>query len=406
MTTASRTTARPIDPIDGHTTSPWLVRTLLATLLAALALAPSAFAGPEAAATAAARKPSGPPPTLTVTMEGDDGPLTWSFTPAGEAVSPLGERRGWQLAASELPRDLVLFGGRARIEIRHLEFDHNPFIDFNVAVTNLLPTTETFTFTATVLTTFAAPNFISGNIETTVTDENGDGATLAALAADSVYSGQIDGVTVATLQDFPFTLVAPVDGTDGASDSFGPDPNAIPVTTSIAARVRFELSPGDSATASGRFEVVGTADLDVLKEGVVSGDQIIYTLTVLNNGPDEATNVVVTDALPPELTYLSDDCGGSDLPPWTWTIPTLANGASEVCNITTELDPSFSGELSNTATATSDQVDPEPGNDADTIRITGLGPTLLEIPTLGTTAAALLALLLAGAAVVALRRGG
>ena len=65
------------------------------------------------------------------------------------------------------------------------------------------------------------------------------------------------------------------------------------------------------------------------------GDTVTYTVTVTN--PDtatDATNVVVTDALPVGLTAVSPP---TRLPPvtappsvagntWTWTIPTVAQG--------------------------------------------------------------------------------
>ena len=35
------------------------------------------------------------------------------------------------------------------------------------------------------------------------------------------------------------------------------------------------------------------------------GDNVIYNIDVLNNGPNTATNVVVTDTLPAGLTYVS-----------------------------------------------------------------------------------------------------
>ena len=41
------------------------------------------------------------------------------------------------------------------------------------------------------------------------------------------------------------------------------------------------------------------------------GDTIIYTLTLTNNGPAQATNLSITDLLPAGVTYVSDDGGGS-----------------------------------------------------------------------------------------------
>ncbi len=40
------------------------------------------------------------------------------------------------------------------------------------------------------------------------------------------------------------------------------------------------------------------------------GDTIIYTLTLTNNGPAQATNLSITDLLPAGVTYVSDDGAG------------------------------------------------------------------------------------------------
>jgi len=146
------------------------------------------------------------------------------------------------------------------------------------------------------------------------------------------------------------------------------------------------------------------ADLEVTKTGVAAGDQIIWTVTVTNNGPDDATGVVVTDPLDPCTTYVSDDCGGADVPPWTWNVGNLANGASAVCNVTVDASACPVGQVSNTATASGNETDPTPGNDAATAAV-GVG-SVLEIPTLGRAGLVLLLLAISLGALVILRRRG
>ncbi len=148
------------------------------------------------------------------------------------------------------------------------------------------------------------------------------------------------------------------------------------------------------------------ADLAVTKGGVVAGDRIVYTVTVTNHGPADATNVVVTDPLPAEVTYAEDDCGGLDLPPWTWNVGGLLAGASAVCHVTVDVDPRFEGLVSNTASVTADQTDPAPGNGSSTVELFVGGPAgnPLEIPTLGAVGLAVLALLLVAGAIHLIRR--
>lgn len=139
---------------------------------------------------------------------------------------------------------------------------------------------------------------------------------------------------------------------------------------------------------------------------VAPGAAFDYTLTVTNNGPDAATNVVVTDALPAEVTYVSDDCGGTDLPPWTWNIGALAASSSVVCSITVVVGDAPPGDVVNTATVTSDLTDPEPADNTGSAVITvaqGV-PDFVEIPTLSRAGLLALLVLLAGAGLWLLRR--
>src|SRR4029079_8343246 len=65
---------------------------------------------------------------------------------------------------------------------------------------------------------------------------------------------------------------------------------------------------------------VGAADLAITKtdspDPVITGNDVTYTVTVTNNGPDAATSVTVTDNLPAETTFVSCSstgggvCGG------------------------------------------------------------------------------------------------
>lgn len=130
------------------------------------------------------------------------------------------------------------------------------------------------------------------------------------------------------------------------------------------------VSQADGNTIKAGLPATGTvslrvfdADLSLSKTAVFDETHVLFTLTVINGGPDEAPGVVVTDTLPAGLEYVSDDCGGSNLPPWTWNIGTLANGAETSCVITTL--PTSEGLVSNTASVTSDADDPEPDNDTD-----------------------------------------
>ncbi len=81
------------------------------------------------------------------------------------------------------------------------------------------------------------------------------------------------------------------------------------------------------------------ADLAVTKSvdntNPSEGDTVIYTVTVTNNGPLDATNVSVTDLLPTGLTYSDDDAAASgttyDSASGLWAVGTLATDRLRHC---------------------------------------------------------------------------
>ncbi|MEC7265744.1 MAG: DUF11 domain-containing protein, partial [Bacteroidota bacterium] len=95
------------------------------------------------------------------------------------------------------------------------------------------------------------------------------------------------------------------------------------------------------------------------------GSEIVFTVTVNNAGPSDATNIVVTDVLATGYQFVSANASNGTYNPTngSWTVGGLANGASETLDITVEVLPS--GVYSNTAELTSvteDDLDSAPGN--------------------------------------------
>ncbi|MEZ4810235.1 MAG: gliding motility-associated C-terminal domain-containing protein [Allomuricauda sp.] len=86
-------------------------------------------------------------------------------------------------------------------------------------------------------------------------------------------------------------------------------------------------------------------------------DNVIFTLTVFNAGPSDATSVLVTDLLPSGFTYSSDNGGGDyDDVSGVWTVGTVTSGGSESLNIVASVNPS--GNYTNVAEITGhDQID-------------------------------------------------
>ena len=112
-----------------------------------------------------------------------------------------------------------------------------------------------------------------------------------------------------------------------------------------------------------------SADLAITKtdapDPVVTGNDLTYTLTVTNSGPNAAANVTITDTLPGGVTFVS--ATGCTNPSGTVTcvIGTLGNGANAQRTIVvrpTVANPS----LSNTATVTASTTDPNTANNSAT----------------------------------------
>ncbi|RQP08928.1 MAG: DUF11 domain-containing protein, partial [Parapedobacter sp.] len=96
------------------------------------------------------------------------------------------------------------------------------------------------------------------------------------------------------------------------------------------------------------------------------GDNVVFTIVATNNGPSDATGVAVTDELPSGYTYVSSDAtaGTFDATTSTWTVGSLANGASATLTITARV--LAAGDYINYASVDGDEHDPDEDNNEDT----------------------------------------
>ena len=98
------------------------------------------------------------------------------------------------------------------------------------------------------------------------------------------------------------------------------------------------------------------------------GDEIEYTITVVNNGPSNGTGIVVNDKLPDGVTYVSDNGGGRyDPNTGVWTIDSLKTNESKTLTIKVKVNRA--GEITNIVNVTADQdnTDPDGGKTKITI---------------------------------------
>lgn len=95
------------------------------------------------------------------------------------------------------------------------------------------------------------------------------------------------------------------------------------------------------------------------------GEEILFTVTVENDGPSDATNVVVTDLLPTgyQLVNANPSSGTYNATNGSWVVGDLANGTTETLEITAEV--LSTGNYTNTAELTNvaeNDVDSSPNN--------------------------------------------
>lgn len=131
------------------------------------------------------------------------------------------------------------------------------------------------------------------------------------------------------------------------------------------------------------------ADLSVGKFGqleVKSGNNAIYTISVVNRGPDDAQNVQLTDAVPSNMTFVSDTQTSG--PAFNCTDPTMGGTGTITCTRATLMKDETASftfvfmvdtgtpngtSIDNTASATSSTVELFPANNSSTVLVTVTG---------------------------------
>jgi uncharacterized repeat protein (TIGR01451 family) len=147
-------------------------------------------------------------------------------------------------------------------------------------------------------------------------------------------------------------------------------------TATISSTTSDPNNANDSSSAS--TTVSTSADVMIAKTGpanAAAGSNIVYTLTISNNGPSDANSVSVTDTIPANTTFVSampsqGSCSGTSTV--TCALGTIASAGSATVTLTVKADPSVPGgsTISNTAAVSSTTSDPNAANNSSTASTT------------------------------------
>ena len=123
-------------------------------------------------------------------------------------------------------------------------------------------------------------------------------------------------------------------------------------------------SAGGSATAG-----ADPADLALAKSVSDAtpnvGDQVAFTVTLTNGGPDDATGVQVSDLLPAGLTFVSatPSAGTYTAGTGVWDLGSVTTAAPQTLQVVATV-ASSAAQTNTAAISASDQFDPTPGNNS------------------------------------------
>lgn len=204
----------------------------------------------------------------------------------------------------------------------------------NVNVNDVVPSTLTITGVSTNVGSWISPDWIIGSLPV--------GQTVQLTITANVKANVPNGTSI----------------NNTANVSSGtPDPVSSNNTSTHTANI----------STSSDLTITKTAN----KNEVVAGESLVYTITVTNNGPSNALDVLVTDNISSELTLTSADATLGNFIYPNWNIGTLTHGSSATLTLNTmvaDVTP-YGIEIVNSTIVTSPTPDPDPNNNTSTITV-------------------------------------
>jgi uncharacterized repeat protein (TIGR01451 family) len=368
-----------------------------------------------------------PPPVVSIgdfaLAEGNTGPVNFTFTVSLNAVSGQQVQVNFATAddtATTSNVDYTAAAGTATIPAGSLSTLVTVVVNGDVIV----EPNETFFLNLT-----APVNATLGDAQALGTITNDEGVPSITIGDMSANEGGTITftLTLSAQSATPVTVdYATANGTATAGSDYTTAsgtatlaPLATSTTVVVATTADTAFEPDETffvnltnpvGAAVGDNQAVGTilnddpqvANLGISKTAnpmaYAPGQQITFTITVTNAGPDSAVNTVVTDVLPAGTTLVSSTCTGTTT--LTCNLGTILNGATATATIV--VTGNGTAPITNTATVTSASVDPAGGNNTGSVTVAAAAPAeTAPVPTASTWA---LIILGAAIAIFAMRR--
>ena len=246
-------------------------------------------------------------------------------------------------------------------------------IIYTLGVTNGGPSNSAGT---TVIDTLPA-GFTATNVSTTSGTCSGVGTSTVSCnigtlgaAGQCTTSAPVSATVTITAQASPALLPGTYTNTASTDTSNClPDPNLANNTAIVMTTV--------PAGAAGADVVISK----IAPPTVIAGQNLTYTMTVTNAGPDVAANVVVTDPLPAQTLFVSQSAPAG----WSCVSPAVGSTGTVTCSkaamvlaeaatfttvVRTCPETPCGATLTNTASATTTSADPVPANNSSTAIVT------------------------------------